>query len=103
MWCLEHRHLFHPLAQFQRNVISEIRDLVVEFDEHTMAWFHTLPPHVQRAYTHKDSVTQIPILIHLLRRLGYPQTEVLYRELSDGFPLMGKLTPGVNWHVRQGS
>ncbi|OLP97327.1 hypothetical protein AK812_SmicGene20369 [Symbiodinium microadriaticum] len=26
---------------------------------------------------------------------------VLYRELSDGFPLMGKLTPGVNWHVRQ--
>ena len=67
-----------------------------------MAWFHTLPPHVQRAYKHKDSVTQIPILIHLLRRLGYPQTEVLYRELSEGFPLMGKLTPGVNWHVRQG-
>ena len=46
-------------------------------------------------------MTQIPILIHLLRLLGYPQTEVLYRELSEGFPLMGKLTPGVNWHVRQ--
>ena len=100
-WCLEHRRLFHPLAQFQHDVISEIRDLVVEFEEHTMAWYQTLPSHVQRAYKHKDSVTQIPILIHLLRRLGYPQTEVLYRELSEGFPLMGKLTPGVNWHVRQ--
>ena len=100
-WCLEHRHLFHPLTRFQDDVIAEIKDLVLDFEEHTMAWFHTLPPHVQRAYKHKDSVTQIPILIHLLRRLGYPQTEVLYRELSEGFPLMGKLTPGVNWHVRQ--
>ena len=100
-WCLEHRHLFHPLQCFQNDVIAEINDLVFDFEEHTMAWFHTLPLHVQRAYKHKDSVTQIPILIHLLRRLGYPQTEVLYRELSEGFPLMGKLTPGVNWHVRQ--
>ena len=100
-WCLEHRHLFHPLTRFQNDVIAEIKDLVLDFEEHTMAWFHTLPPHVQRAYKHKDSVTQIPILIHLLRRLGYPQTEVLYRALSEGFPLMGKLTPGVNWHVRQ--
>ena len=100
-WCLKHRHLFHPLTRFQHDVIEEIRDLVLDFEEHTMARFHTLPPHVQHAYKHKDSVTQIPILIHLLRRLEYPQTEVLYRELSDGFPLMGKLTPGVNWHVRQ--
>ena len=100
-WCLEHRHLFHPLVRFQHDVIEEIKELVLEFEDHTMAWFHTLPPHVQHAYKHKESVTQIPILIHLLRRLQYPQTEVLYRELSDGFPLMGKLTPGVNWHVRQ--
>ena len=100
-WCLEHRHLFHPLVRFQNDVIEEIKELVLDFEDHTMAWFHTLPPHVQHAYKHKESVTQIPILIHLLRRLQYPQTEVLYRELSDGFPLMGKLTPGVNWHVRQ--
>ena len=66
-----------------------------------MAWFNTLPEHVQRAYRHKDSVTQIPVLIHLLRSIQYPQTELIYRELSEGFPLMGKLTPGINWHVRQ--
>ena len=62
-WCLEHRRLFHPLTRFQHDVIEEIRDLVLEFEEHTMAWFHTLPPHVQHAYKHKDSVTQIPILV----------------------------------------
>ncbi|OLP83419.1 Elongation factor Ts [Symbiodinium microadriaticum] len=47
------------------DVISEIKDLVIDFEEQTTAWYHTLPTHVQR------------------------------------FPLMGKLTPGVNWHVRQ--
>ena len=71
-WCLEHRHLFHPLTRFQHDVIEEIRDLVLEFEEHTMAWFHTLPPHVQHAYKHKDSVTQIPILIHLPTKIGVP-------------------------------
>ena len=64
--------------------------------------FQNLPPHVQRAYQHKNSVTQIPILIHLLQLLlRYSRTEVLYRELSEGFPLIGKLTRGVNWRIRQ--
>ena len=100
-WCIKHRHLFHPLEDFQNAVISDIQDLVFEIEEPTMAWFNTLPEHVQRAYRHKDSVTQIPVLIHLLRSIQYPQTELIYRELSEGFPLMGKLTPGINWHVRQ--
>ena len=100
-WCIKHRHLFHPLEDFQNAVISDIQDLVFEMQEHTMAWFNILPEHVQRAYRHKDSVTQIPVLIHLLRSIQYPQTELIYRELSEGFPLMGKLTPGINWHVRQ--
>ena len=100
-WCLEHRHVFHPLPAFQREVISDIRDLVDELREYTEAWFNTLPPHVQRSYRHGTSVTQIPVLVHVLRLIQYPQTEVLFRELSQGFPLMGSLTPGVNWHVRQ--
>ena len=100
-WCIQHRHLFHPLEDFQNAVISDIQNLVFEMEEHTMARFHTLPEHVQRAYRHKDSVTQIPVLIHLLRSIQYPQTELVYRELSEGFPLMGKLTPGINWHVRR--
>ena len=36
-WCLEHRRLFHPLIRFQHDVIEEIKDLVLEFEDHTMA------------------------------------------------------------------
>ena len=36
-WCLEHRHLFHPLVRFQHDVIEEIKELVLEFEDHTMA------------------------------------------------------------------
>ena len=82
-------------------MIQDIRDLVDDVQEETTDWFHSLPRHVQSAYQHKHSVTQIPVLIHFLRLLNYPQTETLYRELSHGFPLMGELTLGVNWHVRQ--
>ena len=41
------------------------------------------------------------MLVHLLRSIQYLQTELIYRELCEGFPLMGKLIRGVNWHVRQ--
>ena len=57
-WCIKHRHHFHPLGDFQKAVIADIQDLVEEMEERTMAWFQTLPEHVQRAYRHKDSVTQ---------------------------------------------
>ena len=90
---------FPPVGGFSESRDRGHQDLVEEMEEHTMAWFQTLPEHVQRAYRHKDSVTQIPVLIHLLRSIQYPQTELIYRELSEG--LIGKLTPGVNWHARQ--
>ena len=48
---------FHSLEAFQNAVISDIQNLVSEMEEHTMAWFHTLLEHVQRAYRHKNSVT----------------------------------------------
>ena len=72
-----------------------------DMQEETTDWFSARPRHVQSAYQHEHSVTQIPVLIHLLRLLNYPQTETLYRGLSHGFPLMGELAPGVNWYVRQ--
>ena len=74
-WCITHRRHFHTLGDFQSAVIADIQNLVDEMEEHTMAWFHTLLEHVQRAYQHKDSVTQIPVLIHLLRLIHYPGAE----------------------------
>ena len=70
-WCLQHLKLSQPLSRFQDAVIQDIRDLVDDMQEETTDWFHSLPRRVQSAYQHK----QIPVLIHLLRLLNYPQTE----------------------------
>ena len=94
------RRLFQPLSRFQDAVIQDIRDLVDDMQEETTDWFHSLPRHVQsaptRALSYADTGPDSPS-----PTLELPQTETLYRELSHGFPLMGELTPGVNWHVRQ--
>lgn len=45
-------------------------------------------------------ITQIPVLIEPLHKLNYPHADVLNRELSDGFPLLGRLQPGLQWRVR---
>ena len=45
-------------------------------------------------------ITQIPTLIALLQRINYPHTHILQRELSRGFPLLGQLQPGLQWHIR---
>ena len=99
-WCLQHRGLFHPLSQFQNEVIQDIRNLVEGMHEETMEWFRGLPQHVQSAYQREQSVTHKPVLIHLLRLLNYPRTDTLYHELPNARS-WGELTPGVNWYVRQ--
>ena len=101
VWCIQHRHLFHPLPVFQARVIEEIEDMVLDFEEQTTDWYNLLLPHARRAYTHTSSRTQIPVLLSLLQQLEYPQLSVLSRELTLGFDLMGTITPGVNWHVRR--
>ena len=52
------------------------------------------------AHQHEHEVTQIPVLLQLLKMIGYPQIDILRRELSSGFPLLGKLTLGINWYIR---
>ncbi len=40
------------------------------------------------------------MLHHLLQTIQYPHADILFRELTDGFPLIGNLQPGLNWKVR---
>ena len=63
-------------------------------------WRSQLPPHVHHAYTTAGCTTQVPVRIHLLRLIQYPQADILERELTNGFQLMGDLQPGTNWYVR---
>ena len=65
-----------------------------------MHWHHSLPVHCQIAYKQKHMITQIPVLIQLLQKLQYPHTHIFNQELSQGFQLLGRLQPGLQWHVR---
>ena len=99
-WVLQHSHLFHPLADFRTQVVLEIRQLVEDMQEVTDEWLHDIPAHVRKAYTTSRQVTQVPVFTLLLKQVHYPQAELLHRELSSGFRLMGQLQPGTNWHLR---
>ena len=44
--------------------------------------------------------TQVPVFIHLLNQIRYPQADILEHELTQGFRLMGDLQPGTNWYIR---
>ncbi len=66
-------------------------------------WFHTLPKHCQQAYKQPSVITQIPVLHHLLQNIQYPHADILFKELAEGFPLIGQLQPGLNWKVRTDS
>ena len=52
-------------------------------------------------YRQSQMITQIPILVQLLQQLQYPHTHILNEELSQGFQLLGRLQPGLQWHVRE--
>ena len=66
----------------------------------TDTWRSQLLPHVHHAYTTAGCTTQVPVFRHLLRLIQYPQADILERELTNGFRLMGALQPGTNGYVR---
>ena len=99
-WVIQHGHLFTPIAEFRRQVVDEISNLVFEMEDQTSEWLDKLPPHVHHTYTTAQQFTQVPVFIHLLKMIEYPQADILYNELSTGFKLMGQLQPGTNWYIR---
>ena len=99
-WVIQPSHLFHPVADFREQVVLEIRRLVEDMQELTDDWLRDLPQHVQKAYTTRKQVTQVPVFTCLLRQIDYPQADILHQELSSGFRLMGQLQPGTNWYLR---
>ena len=99
-WCIEFQHHFHPVGEFRKGIIHELRRLVDDMVDDTQQWFDQLPNHAKMAYQRDHGITEIPVLLHLLKMIGYPQVDILRQELSGGFPLLGKLTPGVSWYIR---
>ena len=100
VWCVQAATAFHPITEFRRQAVAEIRQLVEDMEDVTANWRSQLPPHVHHAYTTAGGTTQVPVFIHLLKQIHYPQADILEQELTQGFRLMGDLQPGTNWYIR---
>ena len=88
VWCVKTATAFHPITEFHRQAVEEIRQLVEDMEDVTDTWRSQLPPHVHHAYTTAGGTTQVPVFIHLLKQIRY---------LTQGFRLMRDLQPGTNW------
>ena len=100
VWCVQAAAAFHPMAEFRKQAVEEIRRLVDDMEDVTAAWKSQLPQHVHHAYTTAGGTTQVPVFIHLLKQIQYPQANILEQELTQGFRLMGQLQPGTKWYIR---
>ena len=99
-WAIQQQARIPNINEVRANIAIELQSLVSEWADTTDTWFRQLPNHCQRAYKQPKMITQIPLLHHLLQTIQYPHADILFRELTDGFPLIGNLQPGLNWKVR---
>ena len=89
------------LAEFRRQVLCDIQSRKESLAGQTQAWFESLEPHVQQAYSLPDGgVVQIPLFLELLRGCAYPDVDALAEALSRGFPVLGRIDPSPGWRPR---
>ena len=64
----------HDLVRIREELAVEIHTMVDEWADHTHDWWLKLRPHIQQVYWNPDTkvITQIPVLLHLLGRFGFP-------------------------------
>eukprot|EP00435_Cladocopium_sp_Y103_P061850 s2532_g23.t1 len=90
------------LPRMRTEIIDEIASLAEDFSSPTMDWWKALPPHIRQVYYDQDhqQVSQIPLLLHLLKLTGMPSLEDLQADLTGGFQVLGTLNPGAGWLPR---
>ena len=68
-------------------MVQEVKDLIDDLAEQTAEWMSQRSAAVKATYSTPDkpAVTQIPVLLELLRRLNYPDLENLTDDLTQGF------------------
>eukprot|EP00435_Cladocopium_sp_Y103_P038353 s2136_g10.t1 len=95
-------NVWHHLNDLRMGIIQELDTMIVEWKEITTAWFAGLPPELQTVYTTNGSkpVTQVPVMIELLKMAGHQGADQLDDELSNGFAMTGALIPGTGWLPR---
>ena len=95
-------HHLGDVHRLRREVLEDIQELVDQWSDHTVDWWKSLPHHLQKVYWHEDTgmITQVPIIIELLERCGFPQLQQMAEDLNLGFSTVGPLHPGVGWWPR---
>eukprot|EP00438_Fugacium_kawagutii_P021843 Skav233012 [mRNA] locus=scaffold909:68906:88437:+ [translate_table: standard] len=100
-----HRVLRHELHDLRLAVLEEIENLILEYEDETKSWLDSLHPTIQQVYTANGSkkVTQIPVMLKLLADGGFDAVDELRQDLTQGFPMTGKLHSGCGWMPRTDS
>ena len=93
----------HRLATLRQRVVSEVRSMVDLWKPTTQTWFEQLPFELQDVYSAKGTklITQVPLLIHLLKLCGFEGTAELEEDLTQGFPMVGQIHSGSGWLPRK--
>ena len=90
------------LNDLRQAVVQEVRDMIDEWQDVTSDWFGSLPIGIQSVYTCNGAkvVTQVPVMMELLRLTGHGGHVILMKELTEGFNMTGTLSPGTGWLPR---
>ena len=87
--------LRHETIAWRKQMLDELDHLKSDMEHELADWRNSVPDFVNSAY--KDSGFHVPLFIHLLKKLGYPDAAQLEKDLSGGFELAGDIPSGVGW------
>ena len=92
--CRHHTH-WQDLQLLRQEVVGEVRCMVDAWQPTTQHWFRQLPPEIQGVYSANGTklVTQVPLLLHLLRICGFEGVDELEEDLTHAFQWLGSSTP----------
>ncbi|CAE7879635.1 unnamed protein product, partial [Symbiodinium necroappetens] len=95
-------HWRHEVARLRQEVLVELAQLVLDMQGTTEEWLAARSAPVRSTYTvpGKARHTQIRVVLHLLRMIGYPDVAGMTADLTDGFDMLGELRRGPGWKLR---
>ena len=82
-------HWRHEVARLRREVLTELAQLVLDMQDTAAEWLDSRSAPVRSTYTvpGKARHTQIPVVLHLLTLIGYPDVAGMTADLTDGFDI----------------
>ena len=85
------------VPRWRAEMIAEIAEIRHECTDDTQQWFESLPSHGQIAYGSGRTFPNVPLLRRLGSMIQFPAFEELLDDITTGFPMCGRLTPGACW------